>query len=337
MTRAKASSVTIRDVARHAGVSVATVSRFINQTATVSPEVAARVQATMTELMFVPHASAQRLATHKTNALGLLVENLHDYFSPMFTGIESVTNAAGFDLLISSSHHKEFPFTLGPHNTDGLLVFWGSLSQASLQHACEMRFPIVLIHQSPPARLTIPCVTVENKAASTRLVDHLIEAHGRRRIVYLRGPDDNEDSTWREMGYREALAAHGLPFDPQLVADGAFERSVAEAATCQLLQSGVRFDAVFGADDETALGALAALRAAGKRVPEEVSVVGFDDQRMSAYLTPPLTTVRAPTEEVGRRAAQQLVNLVRQKPVEPLILLPTELVIRRSCGCAGEA
>ncbi len=336
MTRSKPSSITIRDVARQAKVSVATVSRYINRTTTVSPEVAARVQAAMADLKFVPHASAQRLATHKTNALGLLIGSLHDFFSPMFTGIEGVANAAGFDLLISSSHHKEFPLTLGPHNTDGLLVFWGSLSQASLKHACEQAFPMVLIHQSPPEGLAIPCVTVENREASKRLVDHLIEAHSRRRIVFLRGPADNEDSYQREMGYRQALDAHGLPFDPRLVAAGDYDRAVAEASIGRLLKDGVEFDAVFAADDDTAVGALSALRAAGKHVPEEVSIAGFDDLRMSAYLTPPLTTVRAPTEEVGRQAAQQLVNLVRQKPAEPLIMLPTQLVIRRSCGCTGE-
>ena len=336
MTRSRGSSVTIRDVARQAGVSVATVSRFINQAAPVSPEVAARVQAAMVELKFVPHVSAQHLATHKTNALGLLVENLHDYFTPLFNGIESVTNAAGFDLLISSSHHKEFPLTLGPHNTDGLLVFWDSLSEASLRRAYEQSFPVVLIHQSPPDGLAIPCVTVENKAASQRLVDHLIAVHRRRRIVFLRGPENNEDSHWRETGYRHALGAHGLAFDAKLVSAGDYDRAAGEASIRNLLTAGVAFDAVFAADDETALGVLTALRTAGKRVPEEVSVAGFDDQRMSAYLTPPLTTVRAPTEEVGRQAAQQLVNLVRQKPAEPLTLLPTELVIRRSCGCAGE-
>jgi LacI family transcriptional regulator len=333
MTKSRKSSITIRDVAKQANVSVATVSRYINQTASVSPEVAARVQAIMAELKFVPHASAQRLATHKTNAVGLLVENLHDYFSPMFTGIESVTSQAGFDLLISSSARKEFPRTLGPHNTDGLLVFWDSLSKDGLARACELGFPIVLIHQSPPEGLAIPCVTVENKAASTRLVEHLINVHGRRRIVFLRGPENNEDSAWRETGYRQALEARGLAFDPQLVAPGDYDRNVAQTSINTLLAAAVSFDAVFAADDETAVGVLAALRAAGKRVPEDVSVVGFDDQRLSAYLTPPLTTVRAPTEEVGRQAAQQLVRLIRTGQAEPLILLPTEIILRRSCGC----
>ena len=165
MTRSKPSSVTIRDVARQAEVSVATVSRYINQTAPVSPEVAARVQSAMAALKFVPHVSAQRLATHKTNALGLLVENLHDYFSPMFVGIESVTSAAGFDLLISSSHHKEFPLTLGPHNTDGLLVFWDGLSQAGLRQAYEQGFPIVLIHQSPPEGLSTSPRTTSSRCS----------------------------------------------------------------------------------------------------------------------------------------------------------------------------
>ncbi len=336
MTKSTKTSVTIRDVAKIAGVSVATVSRYINNTTPVSGEVAERVQAAMAQLKFVPHATARRLATHKTNTLGLLVSNLHDYFSPMFTGIESVTSAAGFDLLISSSTHRNFPATLGPHNTDGLLVFWDSLSQDGIRQACELDFPVVLIHQSPPDGLTIPCVTVENKAASKRLVDHLIEVHGRRRIVFLRGPNDNEDSYWRETGYRQALEAHALPYDPRLVAAGDYERSVAEASMRAMLAAGLAFDAVFAADDETAIGVLAALRAAGKRVPEDVSVAGFDDQKLSAYLNPPLTTVRAPTEEVGRQAAQQLVNLVCHKPAELLILLPTEIVIRCSCGCNGE-
>lgn len=339
MTKSRKSSITIRDVAKQASVSVATISRYINQTAPVSPEVAAKVQAAMTALKFVPQASARRLATHKTNTLGLLVTNLHDYFSPMFSGIESVTREAGFDLLISSAPHsgqrKEFPYPLGPHNTDGLLVFWDSLSKAGLARAHEMEFPVVLIHQSPPEGLSIPCVTVENKAASKRMVEHLIEAHGRRRIVFLRGPENNEDSYWRETGYRQALAAHGLAFDAQLTAAGDYDRAAAQASINTLLAAGVEFDAVFAADDESALGALAALQAAGKRVPEAVSVVGFDDQRLSAYLTPPLTTVRAPTEAVGRAAAQQLLKLIRTGRAEPLILLPTEIIIRRSCGCRG--
>lgn len=339
MTKAKNNSVTIRDVAKSAGISVATISRYINKTAPVSEEVATRIQTAMTELKFVPHVTAQRLATSKSHTLGMLVTEMHgDFFSPMFSGIESVASEAGFDLLISSSarsgSHKEFPSPLGPHNTDGLLVFWDSLSEAGIRHAYEMGFPVVLIHQTPPEGLNIPCVTVENKAASKRIVEHLIEAHQRRRIVFLRGPENNEDSYWRETGYRQALEAHGIPFDPQLVLAGDFERTVAQASMEQLLIADIQFDAVFSGDDESAVGVLTALRAVGKQIPEDVSVVGFDDQRLSAYLTPPLTTVRAPTEEVGCIAAQQLVKLIQTGQADPLVLLSTEIIFRRSCGCS---
>ena len=142
-----------------------------------------------------------------------------------------------------------------------------------------------------------------------------------------------EDSFWRQQGYQQALEAHGLPVDPALIARGDFDRQVAQASIQALLAAGIEFDAVFSGDDEAAVGVLAALHAAGKRVPEQVSVVGFDDQRMAPYLTPPLTTVRAPTEQVGRVAARQLVNLIRKEPVEAVTLLATEMVVRRSCGC----
>jgi DNA-binding LacI/PurR family transcriptional regulator len=338
MTKARNDSVTIRDVAKRAGISVATISRYINKTAPVSDEVSERIRDAMTELKFIPHINAQRLATSKTHTLGMLVTEMHgDFFSPMFSGIEKVASEAGFDLLISSSarsgSHQEFPSPLGPHNTDGILVFWDSLSEAGIRRTYELGFPVVLIHQTSPDGLNIPCVTVENKAASKRIVDHLIETHGRQRIVFMRGPENNEDSFWRETGYRQALEMHGIPFDPQLVLAGDFERTVAQASLEKFLAAGTPFDAVFSGDDESAVGVLTALHAAGKRIPEDVSVVGFDDQRMSAYLNPPLTTVRAPTEEVGRMAAQQLVKLIRTSHAEELVLLPTEIIFRRSCGC----
>ncbi|MGH2542542.1 MAG: LacI family DNA-binding transcriptional regulator, partial [Ardenticatenaceae bacterium] len=129
------------------------------------------------------------------------------------------------------------------------------------------------------------------------------------------------------------LDKHGLPFDPALVMPGDFDRAVAQRSVTQLLARGVTFDAIFTGDDEAAVGALQALQEGGRRVPEEISLVGFDDQRLAVVLNPPLTTVHAPTDAVGRVAAQQLINLVRTGQAEALTLLPTELVIRRSCGC----
>jgi LacI family transcriptional regulator len=330
--------VTIDDVAQRAGVSISTVSRVINRTVPVSEDAASRVEAAMRELNYRPRAAARNLATRKTNTVGLLISGIEgDFFAPLLSGIESMTSEAGYDLLISTSGRlgprDEFPASLGAHNTDGLLVFANSLGPAGLAHCHEMGFPIVLIHQSPPEGLDIPCVTVENRAAARNLVEHLVEVHGRRRIAFLRGPEGHEDSFWRETGYRKALEGQGIPFDPGLVAAGGFDRKVAQASIQGMLAREVEMDAIFAGDDEAAIGVLAALEEAGRQVPEEISVVGFDDQRSSAYLTPPLTTVRAPTEEVGREAARQLVNLLRTGQAQSLTLLPTEILIRHSCGC----
>lgn len=341
MGRGKRNSVTIRDVARAANVSVATVSRYINGTAPVSKPVAERIEKVMAELNYVPHATARRLATNKTFTIGLLLTDISgDFFAPLLSGVESTARRYGYDLLVSATRApitkaKDLP--LGPHNCDGILGFTNSIEDEGLRFLVQRNFPVVLIHRTPPEGLNVPSVTVENKAASFQIVKHLIDVHHRTRIVFLRGPENHEDSYWRERGYREALAACGLPVDEDLIAMGGFSRRIAYAAIMDLIARGVSFDGVFSGDDEAAIGVLIALREAGLRVPEDVSVVGFDDQRMSPFLSPPLTTVRAPTREVGRMATENLIRLIRGEKVEPLTLLPTEIVIRRSCGCEPEA
>jgi DNA-binding LacI/PurR family transcriptional regulator len=249
-------------------------------------------------------------------------------------GIEEVVRAAGYDLLIST--HAPRPgasHPLGEHNTDGLLVFTDSLSEPELVHLRRVKFPVVLLYQSAPGGLQTPCVTFENKDGARKLVDHLIETHDYRRIGFLAGPPGNEDSYWRELGYRQALEAHGLMFDPALVTTGGFDYQEALDAVAGWLAVGLPLNAIFASDDESASGALEAVRRAGKRVPEDVAIAGFDDVPLSRHLNPPLTTVRAPIEETGREAARQLIHLIRGGRAEPLVLLPTELVIRQSCGC----
>jgi LacI family transcriptional regulator len=329
----------IDDVARRARVSISTVSRVVNGTAPVSPEIAARVEAAMRELNYVPRVAARNLATRRTNTIGVLLsEVLGDFFQPLLTGIETVARENGYEILISltgsTQPHDERVRPFGLHNTDGLLIFSGSLTPEGIAQAHATGLPLVLIHQSPPGGLDVPCVTVENKAASRKMVEHLIVEHQRRRIVLLRGPEGNEDARWRELGYREALAAHNIDVDEHLIGAGDFERHIAQGTIERLLADGLHFDAIFTGDDEAAVGALATLEARGVHVPEEVSVVGFDDQRLATILHPPLTTVRAPTEQVGQTAARQLIELIRTGIADPLTLLPTELILRRSCGCS---
>jgi len=333
------SRATIVDVAKKAGVSTATVSRVINHTAPVSPETVAQVKAVIADLNYRPQSAAQVLASRKTNTLGLLFPEISgDFVSPLLRGIEDEARESGFALLVYATHRGNNsevgrPQPLGEHNTDGVLVFVDSLPEEELAYFNQIGFPVVLIHRSTPEGLDIPCVTVENKEGARILVDHLIEAHGYRRIAFLTGEEGHEDSHWREEGYRESLASHGVPFRPELVSAGNFDRERARLSTEKWLREGLAFDAVFAADDDSAIGVMTALNQAGKRIPQDVAVVGFDDIALSRYLTPPLTTVRAPTEQVGREALKQLVRLIRSQPTEQLTLLPTELVIRQSCGC----
>jgi LacI family transcriptional regulator len=329
---------TIADVARKANVSIATVSRVLNASTPVIEETAERVRAAIAELNYSPRPAARGLARRRTDTIGLVLPEISGaFFSPMLRGIEAGVREADFDLLISATRplrpngvsHR----ALGEHNTDGLIIFPEGMTESEIRHLHGLGFPLVLMHLPPPDGLSIPIVTVENKSGAQALIEHLINIHGRQKIAFLRGPDGHEDSKWRERGYREALQAHDIPFDPQLVGKGEFSGELARDTVLNWLSKGIEFDAIFCGDDEAASGAMQALRESGKCIPEDVAVVGFDDISFSKYLNPPLTTVRAPTERVGLEAVRQLIKLIQHGSTDAEVLLPTEMVIRQSCGC----
>jgi LacI family transcriptional regulator len=337
--RRRSSSVTIRDVARKADVSVATVSRYINRNAPVSSEVAERLHQVMTEMRYVPHAAARNLASRKTHVVGLLLNNLHnDFFVPLLNGVEAVIRSKGYNLIIATYHagsRNGTPPPIGPHNTDGLLVFSDGLVDDDLINLNGRGFPMVLVHRTSPPSVSIPSVTVENTEITHKLVEHLIQVHGKRRIMFLRGPASQEDSMRREAGYKSALQANGIPLDETLILNGEFERDIAYQSMHEFLRNGKRvaFDAVFTGDDDAAIGVLRALHQHHIRVPEDVAVTGFDDLGFAPFLNPPLTTVRAPTEAVGRIATERLFDLLEHGPSDEGLILPTEIIFRRSCGC----
>ena len=322
-----------------AGVSIASVSRVVNQTSEVAPETEARVREAIAALNYRPHAAARILVNQSTNTLGLILPEFGDaYVSPLLRGIEAGARSNGMSLLVFVTQYpysENAPSPLGEGNTDGVVVFVDSLPPAELEHLIQIEFPVVLIHRTSSDGLNIPCVTIENKQSAKMLVDHLIEVHGRRRIAYLAGLEGHEDSHLRELGYRESLALHGIAYDKDLIAEGGFNGERAQAVVEQWLKDGLEIDAIFSGDDEMAMGALVALKNARKRVPQDIALVGFDDIGPSRYLSPPLTTVRAPIEQVGAEAVQQLMRIIRGEPVDPLVMLPTEMIIRQSCGCGG--
>lgn len=329
---------TIDQVAARAGVSTATVSRVLNGTAVVSAETTRRVYEAVSELHYVPHAAARALASNRTNTLGLMLPNIsNEFFSPLLRGVEAGTRAGGFDLLIHStgdrqSHDAGFRRVFGEHNTDGLLIFANSVDEQYLRWFQQIRLPVVLLLESPPDPLNIPSVLFENQNGVQQLIDHFVLVHGCRRIAFLRGPETNQDSQWRERGYRAALESHGLEVDEALIGVGNFEEQPSYDQMASWIADGVEIDAVFAADDESAIGAMRAITDAGLNVPADIAVIGFDDLPISRHLNPPLTTIRAPIAEAGRIGSEQLISLIRTGRADNA-LLPVELVIRRSCGC----
>ncbi|MCL4264650.1 MAG: LacI family transcriptional regulator [Anaerolineae bacterium] len=328
---------TIADVARQAGVSTATVSRVINKSGNVTADTIVRVQAAIASLDYAPHSGARILASRRARTIGLITPTISDlFFTDLLRGIEQTVYENDYTLLVHATHGRPYDdiiptLPLSHHNTDGLIIFTNSVDDAHLQKLHKRHFPLVLLHRSPPAGTDIPCVTFENKDGARQMTAHLI-ACGYRRIAFVAGPAGNEDAYGREQGYREALAAHGLVVDPALIVPGDFNAVVAGTAVTHLLHSQPTIDAIFAADDESARGALAAIRQSGRRMPQDIALAGFDDSLLSQYLNPPLTTVRAPIEAAGRAATAQLIQLIHTGHADPLTLLPTELVIRESCG-----
>jgi DNA-binding LacI/PurR family transcriptional regulator len=334
---------TISDVAKLANVSIATVSRVVNASAPVADDTVQAVWRAIEALNYMPSSAARSLAGRRTGSIGLFLPRTSGaFFASMLHGVEEGVRESGFELLIhahpqvareASRTSNLAGLPLGEHNTDGVLVFTDCLSDDEIRRLYLRGFPQVLLFRSAPPGVDAPCVNIENKAGARHLVDHLIEVHGRQRIALLRGPDGNEDTLWRERGYLESLAAHGLAVDPELIAVGGFTDSIAQAAVEDWLRHGIAFDAIFAGDDDAATGVLLALRQAGLRVPEDVSVVGFDDLSYARLFVPPLTTVKAPIETAGLMAARQLISLIQTGAAEMHTLLPTEPVIRQSCGC----
>lgn len=331
---------TISDVAKLAGVSISTVSRVVNDTAPVSDEVGERVRSAVEMLGYTPHAAARNLAVKHTDTIGLLLPELSSsYFAPLLRGIEAAVYQTDYDMLVyvnpriaqGFDQHKRQ--TIGEHNADGMIVFSTTLGDREILRNHEHGFPMVLLHRIAPRDTNVPSVNFDNRAGARSAIEHLLAIHGRRRIAFLHGPPGNQDSEERERGYRDALQMHGVAFDPALVGRGGFNEPLAQSAVEEFLRLGVAFDAIFTGDDEAAVGVMSALRNAGRRVPEDVAVIGFDDLAIARHLNPSLTTLRAPIERAGYLAATQLLQLLATGEAEAVTLLPVELVIRQSCGC----
>jgi LacI family transcriptional regulator len=333
----RTSSPTIADVAREAGVSISTVSRFLNGSSLVADETVGKVREAIERLGYLPRSAARSLALRRTNTLGVLVEALGtSFFASVIAGAEEAAYEQGYNLLVATTshvHNGTLP-ALGSFNTDGLLVVNLQLER-QLLGLFKNGYPAVSLYQPEPQAFNIPLVTVQNKRGAFQAVQHFITTHGFTYIGFLRGPQGNADSYWRELGYRKALKQYGIPLDERWIGDGGFSYLGARKTILEWFRRGKLPQAIFSGNDNAALDVMLTLHRLGLRVPEDVAIIGFDDSYLASSMVPSLTTVRAPIREMGREGIRKLLKLIHTGEAEPLTLLPTELVIRRSCGCTS--
>lgn len=327
-------NVTIKDVARLANVSVATVSRALNGHDNVTEAVRNSVLKVAAELRYSPHAAARSLSSRRTHTVGVVLPDLHgEFFSELVRGIDQVAREHGQYLLVSSYHgHPEeqgAALRAMRGRVDGLLVMSPYVNDSGfLTENLSSSLPVVLINTHLPDAGFVS-LRIDNYGGAMQMVRHLIEC-GHRRIAFIAGPDDNFDARERLRGYRDALATH-LPQAQEWVLPGDFDEASGHAAGGSIATSAERPDAVFAANDMMALGCLFGLKQAGIDVPGEIALVGFDDIPLARYVHPPLTTMRVDIAELGGRAMRALLDRLRDAVPAPMsALLAPQLIVRQS-------
>ena len=331
-------TTTLKDVAREAQVSLASVSRALNGTGVVTERIRARVLEVAERLHYVPNIGAQSLMARRTRMIGVLLPALQgEYFAELIRGIDAAAQARGLHLLISNSHSRADQFGAALRamfgRVDGLLVMAPTFDANALQDRLQGTLPIVLI-SSVNNDSSRSAVHVSNTKSSDAMVTHLVSC-GHRSIAHVSGPVANIEARERLLGYREALVRE-LPGANEYVIEGDFTEESGYRAVKEMLARGPLPDAIFAANDMMAIGCLSALAESGLNVPRDVAVAGFDDIPTTRFVSPPLTTVRVRIADIGSRALERLAAAIENpagaQPFNDVV--PGELVIRSSCGHA---
>ncbi len=333
---------TLEEVARLAGVSRSSVSRVINNHPHVRPETRERIRQAIRKSGYQPHAVARSLATNRTQIIGMVIPEAvttlftDPFFSILLRGTTEACNAHRYQLMLSlfagsADQQEMYQNLLGNGYLDGVIVASASLDDPLISDLLRDRVPCVSVGRHPNRQ--VHSVDVDNLGGARMAVEHLIGL-GHRRIATITGRLDTTHGQDRLEGYRQAMQAHGVPVEEGLIVEGDFTESSGMVGMQRLLPASP--SAVFVASDMMAIGALKALRQAGRQVPQDIALVSFDDIPIASAIEPALTTVRQPIERMGSMAVEVLLSLVEgsseeEAPVQRIVL-PTELVIRNSCG-----
>ena len=330
--------VTLDMVAKAAGVSASTVSRILNGTAVVAPDKAKAVEAAIARLGFVPNPMARALAGGRTNSVGVITQSIDSpFYGVALRGIEDELDQAGYSSLFVSGHWNAAEEArciemLRSRRVDGIIVLTGRLSDSALRSTAKA-LPVVVTGRDLKAPHLFS-LKFDNEQGARLATRHLIEL-GHRRIAFITGDLAHPDAVDRLAGYRQALEEAGIAYNPELVVPGLFHEESGLVAADRLMENRQRFTAIFAANDQMALGACLGLHRRGLRVPQDVSVVGFDDLSVSRYTLPPLTTVQHPARELGQPAAQAMLQMLRGEKPAADVPLP-RVVVRESTRAPGK-
>lgn len=329
-----AGRIKMTDVARHAGVSVATVSKVVNRRYGVSQSTLEKVDAVIAELGYEASLGARSLRSLRTNVIGVLVAQFEPFSTEVLKGVGEAIGDTGYDLIVYGGRHqgdrvgweRRSLARLGGSVIDGAIVVTPTVVDTG-----SGGIPVVAVdpHTGPN---TVPTVDSDNYGGAVTATEYLISL-GHRRICFLGGRAGLESAVHREQGFRDAMARAGLEVDESLMAVAGYRPDLAEAPALELLSRPDRPTAVFAANDLTAIRTMEVARALALRVPEDVSVIGFDNVPESALATPPLTTIEQPLKAIGGTALRMLVSMLDGVDPEPAhVRLPTSMVVRASCA-----
>lgn len=309
---------TLRDVAREAGVSVATASRAINGQTNVTGPTRDAVLAAVKKLNFVPHSGARSLTRRRTDTIGVILPDLFgEFFSEIIRGIDLVAHQTGLQLLLGNMHgsvHETAAAVAAMRGrVDGLLVMPPDLAPDRLADYLDASVPTVLLNYEASA-LDLPFVAVDNYRGAYVMTEALL-ARGAAKIAHIAGPRHNRDARERQRGFLDAMAAAGRQ-NAAILLPGDFTEESGEEAARLVLQGQIRADAIFAANDQMAVGCIAELARADVRAPQDILVTGFDDIPLARHLTPPLTTMQVQIDQLGSLGTTLLLRMLRGETLD---------------------
>ncbi len=325
---------TIRDVARQAGVSISTVSRVLNKTCAVAQDKRERVEKAAVDLGYIPNPNARSLLMKSTGGIGILLPHVSgEFFSEFLTGLDEVAKNNDFFLLISASHDRASEWQSSVQSVykrvDGLIVMAPQLTPRQLNLVTDVPTVFVNTPVAPRDRQLVDIINFDNLGGTRAATEYLIEL-GHRKLAYLAGPERAFDARERRIGFVAAMDAAGL--EDYTILQAGYVQEAGRAAATTLLAMEDLPTAVVVANDYCALGLASELMASGVRIPEDVSIIGFDNVPSAAFARPSLTTLSVPIREVGMQALEMLISRIRLSDESPgrTVNLPVELVVRES-------